>query len=283
MTKARSVLMAMGSLMLTVSAMGQSFNLDSDTAVVGGAGIGAPSSALGAAAAQPGFWNAISGATATTLNIMNLSGAATTVVFTRSTAGGGNFASNNANTSGDDEKLLDDGQDLSITPGVAITYTFSGLQAGNYEVYTYAVAPDVATGTDVTTVTINGVAQNVTGPIPSGNNYVLGVTYAKHTVTGVPANGTITITAVRGNATSFGTVNGWQFKKLANCPADIAPPGGNGAVNIDDLLLVINSWGSCPAPCPPACTADISPSGGNCVVNIDDLLAVINGWGPCPP
>jgi len=31
------------------------------------------------------------------------------------------------------------------------------------------------------------------------------------------------------------------------CPADIAPsPNGNGVVNVDDLLAVINTWGPCP-------------------------------------
>jgi hypothetical protein len=55
------------------------------------------------------------------------------------------------------------------------------------------------------------------------------------------------------------------------CPADIT--GKNGAVDIDDLLLVINSWGG-----GAGSPADIT---GNGVVDIDDLLAVINGWGPC--
>src|SRR5687768_4793670 len=32
-----------------------------------------------------------------------------------------------------------------------------------------------------------------------------------------------------------------------NCPADIAPsPDGNGVVDVDDLLTVINAWGACP-------------------------------------
>ena len=66
------------------------------------------------------------------------------------------------------------------------------------------------------------------------------------------------------------------------CPADIAPTGGNGIVNVDDLLSVINGWGPCPAP-PASCPADIAPQPfGNGVVNVDDLLAVINGWGACP-
>ena len=50
---------------------------------------------------------------------------------------------------------------------------------------------------------------------------------------------------------------------------------GNGVTNVDDLLAVINSWGSCPGVCP----ADIAPPGGNCLINVDDLLGVINDWG----
>lgn len=53
------------------------------------------------------------------------------------------------------------------------------------------------------------------------------------------------------------------------CPADIT---GNNAVDIDDLLAVINEWGNAGGP------ADINQSGA---VDIDDLLAVINAWGPC--
>jgi len=75
----------------------------------------------------------------------------------------------------------------------------------------------------------------------------------------------------------------WPGVKPINpCPPDIVPPGGNGIVNVDDLLAVINGWGPCPAP-PASCIADIAPQpGGNGVVNVDDLLAVINGWGTCP-
>jgi hypothetical protein len=55
------------------------------------------------------------------------------------------------------------------------------------------------------------------------------------------------------------------------CPSDV---NHSGAVNIDDLLSVINAWGVC-----PGCAADINHSGA---VDIDDLLAVINAWGACP-
>jgi hypothetical protein len=67
------------------------------------------------------------------------------------------------------------------------------------------------------------------------------------------------------------------------CPADISPqPNGDGVVNVNDLLMVINSWGQCP-PAPASCPADISPQpNGDGVVNVNDLLMVINSWGPCP-
>ena len=81
---------------------------------------------------------------------------------------------------------------------------------------------------------------------------------------------------------SFINILGGAF--LGGEPAALASPGcagdvtGDHAVNVNDLLAVINSWGPCPAP-PALCPADITHDG---VVNIDDLLAVINSWGACP-
>ena len=67
------------------------------------------------------------------------------------------------------------------------------------------------------------------------------------------------------------------------CPSDIA--GGDGQVDVNDLLAVITTWGSCPG-CPPAhCAADIVPLGppqGDCQIDVNDLLAVISTWGACP-
>jgi hypothetical protein len=56
------------------------------------------------------------------------------------------------------------------------------------------------------------------------------------------------------------------------------PPGdanGDGVVNIDDLLLVINSWGLCQPP-PSICPGDLNNTGAT---DVDDLLLVINNWG----
>src|SRR2546426_9157098 len=60
-----------------------------------------------------------------------------------------------------------------------------------------------------------------------------------------------------------------------SCPGDIG--GGavqypNGKVDIDDLLTLINLWGT------SNCLADLTGDG---TVNIDDLLTLINHWGPC--
>jgi hypothetical protein len=78
-----------------------------------------------------------------------------------------------------------------------------------------------------------------------------------------------------------GKVN--SFDVTAQGPIGVAILGditGNGIVDVDDLLAVINAWGPCAAP-PATCPADIAPLGppqGNGVVDVDDLLTVINHW-----
>jgi DNA-binding beta-propeller fold protein YncE len=50
---------------------------------------------------------------------------------------------------------------------------------------------------------------------------------------------------------------------------------GSGAVDIDDLVMVILTWGPCASP-PQPCAADLDHSGA---VNVDDLVMVIVNWG----
>ncbi|MCH2136592.1 MAG: glycoside hydrolase family 9 protein [Phycisphaerales bacterium] len=52
---------------------------------------------------------------------------------------------------------------------------------------------------------------------------------------------------------------------------------GDGAVNMIDLLEVLQNWGDCPIE--GACPSDFDGSG---VTDVMDLLAVVNGWGQCP-
>lgn len=72
-----------------------------------------------------------------------------------------------------------------------------------------------------------------------------------------------------------------SVEPIDTCPADIAPPPGDGTVGVPDLLAIINAWGACPI-LPTPCPADIAPPVGDNVVGVPDLLAVINAWGICP-
>jgi len=62
---------------------------------------------------------------------------------------------------------------------------------------------------------------------------------------------------------------------------DIAPPGGDGVVNLDDILCVLDGFenmGDCQS-------GDILPCGGNALIDIDDILAVLDafsGESACP-
>jgi hypothetical protein len=55
------------------------------------------------------------------------------------------------------------------------------------------------------------------------------------------------------------------------CEAMLGDANGDGAVNVDDLLLVINSWGTCPV----RCAADMTGDG---VVDQGDLEVVLFNW-----
>ena len=51
---------------------------------------------------------------------------------------------------------------------------------------------------------------------------------------------------------------------------------GDGVVNVQDLLAIINHWGT------NHFLYDIAPPGGDGTVNVLDMIAVLNAWGACP-
>ncbi|HEY3243870.1 MAG TPA: IPT/TIG domain-containing protein, partial [Phycisphaerae bacterium] len=193
-------------LALAAPVLGQSLNVDIGRTT--GAGAGAPSAAFGGAAEQPGVWNDITGTTTGPFTLVGLDGAPTGVTLTRSSGSGGSFGSNNPNTSGDYEKLLDDGQDVGGA-GSSRIYTFNGLAAGAYVVYTYAVAPD--NDTYISNVTVSGSPgpnpQGVGGVIPV-DAFTAGITHAAHYVV-LTSGAILTVTIATGSG--FGTVNGFQL------------------------------------------------------------------------
>ena len=79
-----------------------------------------------------------------------------------------------------------------------------------------------------------------------------------------------------GGPSDYGDITAATYiTPLACCPGDVYPDGGNGVVNIDDLVRVITQW----SPFCLTCPGDIN---GDEAVNIDDLVAVITAWGNCP-
>ena len=55
------------------------------------------------------------------------------------------------------------------------------------------------------------------------------------------------------------------------CAGDI---DGNGSVDVDDMLAVLNTWGPC-----SGCAADLDASGE---VEVNDMLLLLAAWGDCP-
>ncbi len=62
------------------------------------------------------------------------------------------------------------------------------------------------------------------------------------------------------------------------CPADCGPGGGgDGVVDVVDLLSLLAEWGTGgPFDC------DSAPAGGDGKVGVPDLLLLLSAWGPCP-
>jgi hypothetical protein len=146
-------------------------------------------------------------------------------------------------------------------------------------------------------------------PYHSGDGVLIGTNYDGTDWTGSRSGNLVNWTllatedASNGNALRWGTLYNFRFDAAAppapaGCtqatldlfvagtpgsitidavgPRRIGDVDAGGAVNIDDLLDVINAWGACKPGC---CSADVAPVGGDAIVNIDDLLAVINNWG----
>lgn len=200
--------------LLAASASAQSFNLD----VGQNQSAPLPSLAYGAAANQPGQWVSCptsGGAPVILSDINNLP----TGVTIQPVGGFGDFFINNPSWVGDDANLMEDASDVGNAsqggPGGLITWTVTNLAAGKYSIYTYALAPDFP-ATFSTIIDVPGApegAQTLTGSW-AGSPHVLGISYAKHSLTVQPGqNVTILTSRPATTSTNFGTVNGFQLVK----------------------------------------------------------------------
>src|SRR5262249_34174672 len=136
-----------------------------------------------------------------TTALVGLGGASSSVSITCIGAGY-SFDYDNALTSGDDEKLMDDTSD----PSPYSNWKIDGLAPGNYRLYTYAWAPDNATYLSYVDVLGSAdAAQFVGGTWPGG--YASGVTHAIHHVT-IAAGGSIVIAVSVGSG--YASLDGFQ-------------------------------------------------------------------------
>ncbi len=204
---------AVAATLLAVPSFGQNFNID----------LGAqqsaplPGLAYGAGANQPGQWFGVGTTAQTPVALSDINGLATAAAITP-TGGNGDFFINNPIWNGNDGLLMEDATDVGglFQGGLSgsITWTVTGLLPGDYEIYTYALAPDFPGfyNTRVNVVGGSGGPQILTGNWP-GSPHVLGQSFSLHTIS-VVAGQTVTIVTDDPGTVSMNlsTVNGFQFK-----------------------------------------------------------------------
>ncbi|MCH2133666.1 MAG: M12 family metallo-peptidase [Phycisphaerales bacterium] len=76
------------------------------------------------------------------------------------------------------------------------------------------------------------------------------------------------IVSIAGNGLEKQVVSADRWSHEVQVPEDV---NGDGAITMDDILLILNVWGPCDSPC----QGDVD---GNQVVDINDLLAVVGVW-----
>ncbi|MBL8858971.1 MAG: hypothetical protein JNL28_10730 [Planctomycetes bacterium] len=203
--------------LLSSTAAAQSFNIDVGSNLII---FPVPVSSYAGAAAQPGVWNSLPSPFSGTL--ADLNGAPTSVTTTSTQSSSYNHFP--STLTGDDYNLMVDIQSLPVIGG-PWSWTFNGLQDGNYTLYTYAWAPE--NNGVLTRVAVAGSpdpAQNV-GGFWTGSPHVLGTTYALHHVN---VMGGQILVQVEG-LTASGAVNAFQLVFTGASSAPFCLGDGTGA------------------------------------------------------
>jgi len=232
MLSTRPLLLVSGLLALASSPAAQNFNLD----VGANQSAPMPSVSYGAGANQPGQWFGVGTTAQTPVGLLDIQGNPTGASITP-TGGFGDFFVGNPVWNGDDGLLMEDATDVGGlwqgAPGGSITWTVSGLLPGDYEIYTYALAPDFPAvySTRVDVVGGAGGPQILSGNW-TGSPHVLGQSFARHTIAVTTGQTVTIITDDPGTlANNLATVNGFQFKYT---PGEIGTPycfgDGSGTV-----------------------------------------------------
>lgn len=203
----------------TISAMGQSFNIDIDLA--SGPGAGVPASSFGAAADQAGFWNAVSTPNVA-VTLKSLAGDSTTATL-QFTGASTTHSFDDVNATNDYAKLMEDTRRLN-SDAASMTFTFQNLEPAYYHVYIYGADPaNVLTQTQVV---ISGQAANV-GGAHGLNEFSSGNTHSTHIV---QSNGVLTVQILNAPFPGRrGTIAGIQLQKLPSRLYVNAAAASNGS------------------------------------------------------
>lgn len=195
-------------LLSAVTALGQSFNVDFSTTVIGAPGYGVPGIGFKGAAGKPGPWNSVQ--TLSGGQLISTDGVVNGVTLTRS--GNGVIASHGSGALGGDyEKLLEDFFKGDV--GVNVTFTFNNLAAGTYALYTYALDP---ASPEVSLVTVTGStsqADQQVGGVMGGESFFVGATHGLHVKT-VAAGGSLSVVIEPPQPNMRAYVAGMQLVKL---------------------------------------------------------------------
>ncbi len=203
-------------LVLTSPALAQQvpfFNVDVGNNVT----FGIPGSTYAAATTQAGVWSGRSAATAGNVLLTDINGTLTTIGTT--VAGQTvNYEFNNAGTlpGSDDEKLMDDLQDVGSAPLGTTTWTVGPMPSGAYKVTFYSWAPD--NRTYFTAITLTGGANGtmLCGGSPGFTGFVLGQTHVQDTVQ-LTSGGSIVFNCTAN--VGFGNLNGFQIEPGVPVPS----------------------------------------------------------------
>jgi len=82
-----------------------------------------------------------------------------------------------------------------------------------------------------------------------------------------------------GSVESIGLARGSLSLNAATACAKSPDLNHDGMVDVSDLLIMLGSWGRCPANSVD-CPADLTCNG---VVDDEDLVILLESWGPVPP